>query len=50
MGEVTAAEIRAMIEQVYEMASWHTGDQVEVPPLATRNKRSGGSTSGGQAA
>jgi hypothetical protein len=30
----TAAEIRAMIEQVYRMESWHTGDQVDYPPVA----------------
>ena len=30
----SAAEIRGMIEQVYEMASWHTGDQVDYPPVA----------------
>lgn len=30
----SAAEIRAMIEQVYAMASWHTGDQVDYPPVA----------------
>jgi hypothetical protein len=34
MGKVTAAEIRAMIEQVYEMTSWHSGDQVDYPPVA----------------
>ena len=33
-GKVPAAEIRGMIEQVYEMASWHTGDQVDYPPIA----------------
>ena len=33
-GEVPAAEIRGMIEQVYGMASWHSGDQVDVPPVA----------------
>ena len=31
---VPAAEIRGMIEQVYKMASWHTGDQVDYPPVA----------------
>lgn len=33
-GAVKAAEIRGMIEQVYAMASWHSGDQVDTPPLA----------------
>lgn len=33
-GAVPAAEIRGMIEQVYKMASWHSGDQVDVPPVA----------------
>jgi hypothetical protein len=33
-GEVPAAEIRAMIEQIYGLASWHTGEQVDVPPVA----------------
>ena len=32
--KVPAAKIRGMIEQVYEMASWHTGDQVDTPPVA----------------
>ena len=31
---VSAAEIRAMIEQVYAMASWHTGGEVDYPPVA----------------
>jgi hypothetical protein len=30
----SAAEIRRMIEQVYVMASWHSGDQVDYPPVA----------------
>lgn len=29
-----AAEIRAMIEQVYRMASWQTGDRIDRPPVA----------------
>jgi hypothetical protein len=33
-GKVPAAEIRGMIEQVYAMASWHIGDQVDYPPTA----------------
>ena len=33
-GKVPAAEIRGMIEQVYKMASWHSGDQVDYPPAA----------------
>jgi hypothetical protein len=33
-GEVPAAEIRGMIEQIYAMASWHAGEQVDVPPVA----------------
>jgi hypothetical protein len=29
-----AAEIRALIEQVYVLASWHAGEQVDTPPIA----------------
>jgi hypothetical protein len=30
----SAAEIRGMIEQVYKLASWHSGDQIDYPPVA----------------
>jgi hypothetical protein len=30
----SAGEIRAMIEQVYRMASWGSGDRVDTPPKA----------------
>jgi hypothetical protein len=30
----SAAEIRGMIEQVYVIASWHSGEQVDYPPVA----------------
>ena len=33
-GKVPAAEIRGMIERVYKMVSWHTGDQIDTPPVA----------------
>ncbi|MDD7942569.1 FtsK/SpoIIIE domain-containing protein [Actinomycetospora lutea] len=37
-------------ELAYLAAEYPAPEQVDVPPLATRNKRSGGSSSGGQAA